>query len=108
MFTRRPEAFKTGAGAVQLFRSDEDERSRDRLNEVAAGRECLRGLPTGFIIPDKEVRRGSVVLEGARCPTVPGPTETRLVIGSTELRLVIGSTELRLVIGSTALRLIMG
>lgn len=67
--------------------------------EVTPERECLRGLPTGFIIPDKEVRRGSVVLEGVRCPIVPGPTELRLVIGSTELRRVIGSTALRLVMG---------
>lgn len=100
LLARRPEAFRAGAGAAQLLTSDEDDRSRERLIEVTPERECLRGLPTGFIIPDKDFRIGSVVLEGVRWPTVPGPTELRLEIGSTALRLVIGSTALRLVIGS--------
>lgn len=76
--------------------------------EVTPERECLRGLPTGFIIPDKEVRRGSVVFDGVRCPiVVPGPIEVRLLIGSAKLRL-IGSAKLRRVNGSLALRFVMG
>lgn len=86
MLVRLPEAFNAGVLAAfdepHCRRSEEDERSMDRDNDVTPEREFLRGLPTELAMPDKEVLLGSVVLEGVRKPVrVPGPAEDRLTVG---------------------------